>query len=242
MNKVTEIFSSVCGSFYNMLSFAVYSVFLILHFYNSKVKNLMNFSEDLRSNPASFWDHRYSLNETGWDIGYASPPLTFFVDKLENKQCSILIPGCGNAYEAEYLINKGFTNISVIDISETLIQSLKQKWKGIEGINLLLGDFFELEGQFDLILEQTFFCAIDPKLRAEYVSKMATILSPNGVLAGVYFNCEFDKQGPPFGGNIEEYKTLFSTKLNIRKLEPCYNSIPQREGRESFGIFSKKLF
>lgn len=200
----------------------------------------MNFNDDLFANPAKFWDNRYISHETGWDIGMISEPLREFIDGIKDKNCSILIPGCGNAHEAEYLIKNGFTNITLIDISEKLIQSLEQKWIGIPEIRLLHGDFFALKGEFDLIIEQTFFCAINPILRAAYVDKMHELLKPEGILAGVFFNCEFEKQGPPFGGSLIEYKTLFSSRLTIKKLEPCYNSIHQRAGREVFGIFSKK--
>jgi len=54
------------------------------------------------------------------------------------------------------------------------------------------------------------------------------------------FNREFDKQGPPFGGNKEEYITLFNPLFKVHKLEPCYNSVAPRMGSEVFVRFSKK--
>ena len=51
----------------------------------------------------SFWEDKYVNFETGWDIGYISTPIKSYIDKLKNKEISILIPGAGNAYEAEYL-------------------------------------------------------------------------------------------------------------------------------------------
>jgi len=47
-----------------------------------------------------FWEKKYSNDETGWDIGYASTPLTNYFDQLTNKDLKILIPGGGNSYEA----------------------------------------------------------------------------------------------------------------------------------------------
>jgi 2-keto-3-deoxy-6-phosphogluconate aldolase len=64
-----------------------------------------------------YWNNRYINNETGWDLRQVSPPLKAYFDQLENKNSSILIPGCGNAYEAIYLAEQGFTNITVIDIA-----------------------------------------------------------------------------------------------------------------------------
>jgi len=68
-----------------------------------------------------FWNQRYVEQQTGWDLGEASPPLVAIFDQIENKNASILIPGCGNAYEAQYLLEKGFTNITLIDIAPLLV-------------------------------------------------------------------------------------------------------------------------
>jgi hypothetical protein len=57
---------------------------------------------------AEFWEQRYRSNQTGWDIGASSTPLKAYIESLKDKSLSILIPGCGNAYEAECLIELGF--------------------------------------------------------------------------------------------------------------------------------------
>ncbi len=181
---------------------------------------------------ADYWSKRYKQNETGWDIGYGSTPLVEYLQSLKDKSISILIPGCGNAYEAEWLLQHGFTNVTVLDISPVLTAALKERFKD-EPINIITGDFFEHEGQYDLILEQTFFCAIDPALRSNYVAHMHALLKPTGKLVGVLFNHSFEG-GPPFGGSKEEYELLFSKHLHIKKMELCYNSIPPRQGAELF--------
>ncbi len=76
-----------------------------------------------------FWSDRYEHRLTGWDLGVISSPLKAYFDQLKNKEISILIPGCGNAYEAEYLLNAGFTDVSLIDISKTLTDALNEKFK-----------------------------------------------------------------------------------------------------------------
>ena len=150
------------------------------------------------------------------------------------------IPGCGNTYEAEYLLNKGFTNITVIDISPTLIDNLKTKFKNNTNITIVLGDFFALEGVFDLIIEQTFFCALDRSLRQLYCDKMNALLSNSGKLVGLLFNREFETAGPPFGGCEEEYRQLFSETFDIVTLSNSYNSYFKRANAELFTIFKKK--
>ena len=184
---------------------------------------------------ANYWDSRYRENQTGWDIGQASTPLRQYIDQLPNRNLAILVPGCGNGYEVEYLLQQGFTNITVIDIAPSLTCKLSEKlsrWNGKE-LTIVTGNFFDHSGTYDLILEQTFFCALDPHFRQQYVNKVHQLLKPGGKLAGVLFNREFPG-GPPFGGSIREYEQLFSPLFPESTIEPCYNSIDARKNTEVF--------
>ncbi len=145
----------------------------------------------------AYWDNQWAAGQTGWDIGYVAPALKEWFDSIIDKSADILIPGCGNAYEAEYLLNKGFNNITVIDIAPSAVRILKEKFKNREGIRILEGDFFKHEGEYDVIVEQTFFCAIDPSLRENYCEQMARLLKKDGILGGLLFDRTFE-QGPPF--------------------------------------------
>lgn len=185
-----------------------------------------------------YWNERYRNGYTGWDIGQASRPLKEYIDQLADKHIRILIPGCGNGYEAEYLHEKGFKNVTVADISLEAVTLLRKRLP--EEIQIVHQDFFKLHQTFDLILEQTFFCAIHPSLRKAYVEKMYALLAPGGTLAGVWFNRTFEG-GPPFGGNLEEYLNLFSGTFDIQVATECYNSIPPRAGTEVFIILKKPL-
>lgn len=187
----------------------------------------------------AYWNNRWQTGETGWDVGRAAPALTEYAAQLNNKQLAILIPGCGNAYEAEFLLQHGFTNVTLLDISAEAVLALRERFKAYN-VTIICGDFFAHEQQYDLILEQTFFCALSPALRSDYVRKAASLLKENGKIVGVLFNREFDKEGPPFGGVVEEYRELFSPYFNIVKMEPCHNSIPPRQGTEVFIILQKK--
>lgn len=186
---------------------------------------------------SEYWESRYKEQQTGWDIGKPSTPLADFIDRIPNKNASILIPGCGNSYEAEYLVEQGFTHVTVIDIAPSPVERLQQKIG--DKAKVLLQDFFEHKGQYDYILEQTFFCALDPSLRPAYVIKMKKLLAEQGKLAGVLFNRQFETN-PPFGGSKKEYEELFARELKIIKMEDCYNSILPRAGTELFFIATKK--
>ncbi len=186
----------------------------------------------------NYWDAQYKSNTTGWDLGQIAPPIMGFIDTLTNKNCRILIPGCGNTYEAKYLLDKGFTNITVIDIAPTLVALLQQKFANNSNIKIVLGDFFEHKGEYDVIIEQTFFCALPPFMRQKYVWKMHQLLANEGKLAGLLFNRDFEVS-PPFGGNQEEYELLFKAAFDFTKLEVSQNSAEPRKGSELFFEFKK---
>lgn len=189
---------------------------------------------------AEYWNQRYLSGQTGWDAGEITTPMQAYIDQLPNLHLPILIPGGGNSHEAAYLLTKGFTNISIVDIAPTLKSRLETKFKAFPGHRwrVIIDDFFNLTGTYDLILEQTFFCALNPAFRKAYVSKTHNLLAPGGKLVGVLFDRPFDG-GPPFGGSIKEYRQLFAPYYQIKVMEPCYNSILSRAGTEVFMILQK---
>ncbi|MCH6255027.1 TPMT family class I SAM-dependent methyltransferase [Puniceicoccaceae bacterium K14] len=183
------------------------------------------------------WEELYAQNDTGWDLGAISLPIKTYADQITNRDISILIPGAGNSHEAEYLFNQGFTNITVLDIAKAPLNNIQQRVPQFPPNQLIHRDFFTFEGQFDLIIEQTFFCAIHPSLRPKYVKQMHSLLKPTGKLTGLLFDFPLDEDGPPFGGDPENYHALFSTHFKVEKLEPCYNSVEKRKSRELFVKF-----
>ncbi len=185
-----------------------------------------------------YWNAQYNTNEIGWDLGEVSPPIKSYIDNLRNKNLKILIPGCGNTYEAEYLLQQGFTDITVIDIAETLVTSLNKKFKNNSYLKIILGDFFEHKNEYDLIIEQTFFCALPPTLRQRYVWKMHQLLKENGLLVGLLFNRTFEV-GPPFGGSLNEYQNLFSNSFEFVQMIACLNSATPRANTELFIVLKK---
>lgn len=189
---------------------------------------------------ASYWDNRYVNNEHRWDLGEVSPPIKVYINQLKDQSIRILIPGGGNSYEAEYLFNIGFKNVYVVDVSETALKNIKSRVPDFPNEQLIRSDFFQLDMTFDLIIEQTFFCAINPNLRASYVKKMNTLLSQKGKLVGLLFDQPLHVDKPPFGGNKLVYTELFETKFHIQKMEACYNSISHRQGNELFFIVKRK--
>ena len=189
----------------------------------------------------AFWEKRYADKNTGWDIGHVSPPLKAYIDQLGRRDLKILVPGAGLGHEVVYLHRQGFTNVYALDFAAQPLQQLKTKIPDFPASHLLQGDFFKLkDGKFDLILEQTFFCALPPGKRPDYVHQIHRLLGANGKLAGLLFDFPLGPDGPPFGGSREEYLGLFEPAFRIRTLERATNSLPQRQGTELFFIFEKE--
>ena len=191
----------------------------------------------------NYWTKRYKEEKTGWDIGEPSTPLKTYFDQLENKSVKILIPGAGNAYEAEYLYNKGFKNVYVMDISEVPLVEFKKRNPDFPEAQLLQEDFFTHSNTYDLIIEQTFFCSFPPleKTRNAYVRQMHSLLKSNGKLVGLWFDIPLtgDLEKRPFGGDKDLYLSYFSSYFKTQIFETCYNSIQPRANNELFGIFVK---
>lgn len=190
--------------------------------------------------PVTDWESRYKSGETGWDIGQISTPLKEYFDQLTDKSIKILIPGCGNAYEASYLHKMGFKQVFLLDVAASPLNDFSSKHPDFPKEHLIQENFFEHEGKYDLIVEQTFFCAINPKDRAAYAEKTASLLKTEGKLIGLLWSVPLNDDKPPFGGSKAEYHEYFDPFFNYPVFEKAHNSIAPRADRELFIIAKKK--
>ena len=192
----------------------------------------------------TFWTRRYKDQQTGWDIGYPSLPITSYFDQVTDREARILIPGAGNAYEAEYLYRAGFEKVFVLDIARPPLDALQRRFPEFPGNQLLHGNFFEHQGKYDYVVEQTFFCSFPPlpANRHAYARHIYELLRPGGTLVGLWFDFPLtdDLESRPFGGSKEEYLSYFEPFFEVKIFETCYNSIGPRMGKELFGVLIKR--
>ena len=194
-------------------------------------------------NKSSFWEQRYEKGEIGWDLGAETPVFTAISEKLKPGKVCIL--GCGNGYDAISFSKKGFS-VTAVDFARTPINNLQIAARSLSlSIETIKKDIFDLipdySSQFDYIIEQTCFCAIDPRKRQQYSNLVHDLLKVGGKLIGLWMPLDKDiiDGGPPFGVKVNEIKKLFSTKWKI--IEDCFptQSIEARKGREKLIVFEK---
>jgi len=189
--------------------------------------------------PPEYWDRLFKKGRLGWDMGSVSPPLKAYFDQLGKKSLKILIPGSGRGWEAEYLFRSGFDQVYYHDFSSRAHKSFLGRVPGFPKEHMLKEDFFSLKGEFDLVVEQTFFSSIPMGKRPEYARRVYGLLKPGGKFTGLFYNHYFNEEGPPFGGSYDEYKSLFFNLFNVKVFAVCKNSIKPRAGREFFFILQK---
>ena len=188
------------------------------------------------------WQDHYDSNDLGWDLGQVAPPFVELWEKGKLSLGKVLVPGCGRGHEVIFLAENGF-EVTGIDFSEGAVTYLGNalKKRNLKG-RVLHQDFFSLDdthdGVYDLVIEQTFFCAISPRQRQDYVLKVSRMLKPGGMLVGLFYHT--DKQGgPPYNTTREDIETHFSENFEIQELDKTSLSSEQRKGKEWLGILKK---
>lgn len=196
------------------------------------------------------WNERYVTDHTPWDLGSVAPPFVALMKEERFPSGKLLVPGCGRGYEAIYFARHGFA-VTACDFSQQACAEMQAMADRAEvPLQVECGDFFNLPqryaGAFDYMLEQTFFCAIPPEKRPDYVKAAAHLLKPGGRLFGVFFQFDDEhagregaeaEEGPPFGTSMDELRHLFRPMFRIDALEWCDSSHPRRTNEELWAEF-----
>ena len=190
------------------------------------------------------WQGHYDSNDLGWDLGKVAPP---FIKLWKDKKLplgKVMIPGCGRGHEVVFLAEIGF-DVTAIDFSQGAVNYLEKtlRERNLSG-QVLYQDFFDMDdshnSRYDLVLEQTFFCAIPPRQRKDYVLNVTRMLKPGGILVGLFYHTD-QEGGPPYNTTREDIETHFSGKFEIQQLDKTPFSAEQRKDKEWLGVLKKKI-
>jgi len=200
--------------------------------------------QSIHHSQPEYWENSYNAGEMAWDLGEPTPIFKNWIHS-QKKPLSICILGAGNGWDALYFAEKGH-EVTAVDFADSAITNMTDSAKKKNlNLNILHEDIFNLEklydAQFDIVLEYTCYCAIDPNKRTNYIQMVNNLLKPSGKLVGILFpiDKELDDNGPPFGVDINTTMTLFSKYFTLVEKEMPVLSIERRRGREVFVIFKK---
>jgi SAM-dependent methyltransferase len=197
-------------------------------------------------NPDLEWQRRYEENDTPWDKGEAAPALVEFL-RQRPIAGRVLVPGCGRGHEVRALASQPQTTAVGLDLSPTAItqaRALAAPLLPMHDIDFIEGDFFHLPsslaGSFAWLVEHTCFCAIEPRLRPDYVQAAAAALRPGGKIFGIFYLDPGVDSGPPFAVSREELSALFDARFILLEEWVPRVSFPGRENRELIRILQKR--
>ncbi|MBN21208.1 MAG: hypothetical protein CL678_07960 [Bdellovibrionaceae bacterium] len=204
---------------------------------------------------AAYWDSRYREGNTPWQMsGPSSTLISLLSEASLSCGATVLVPGCGTGADALYFAHQGF-QVSAVDFSKTAVDDLRVQARRCEvPLEVLRSDFFDIPSTwnqtFDLVVEHTFFCAIDPKDRENYVSRVKELLKPQGLWIGALFLTNekelyaaplfMERNGPPFLTSVDVFKKLFSNDFEMKKLEMSQAAHPKRQGNEWAALLQLK--
>ncbi len=192
----------------------------------------------------NFWNQKYNNNDAQWDTGAPTPIFVNWSKTLKNSRKKILIPGCGKGHDAIFLARKNH-DIYAVDFSSKAISFLKKKSKENKvSLNAICKDFFQLNqyyGEMDIILEYTFFCAINPNLRLKYIKETSRLLKNGGLFVALLLpiNKNINEGGPPYGLELDKTIKQFEKYYKVLQCKKSHLSIKPRLDSEIFVIMRK---
>jgi len=185
------------------------------------------------------WESMYRGGEDRWDLGGASPPLVAVLGRGEvSPPGRALVPGCGRGHDVRLLAERGFDAVGVDFAPKAVAEGRRLiRAVGSKGARIERRDLFRLpaswRGSFDLVFEQTSFCAIHPDRREDWIRSVHGALRPGGLLLGLFMTFRYE-EGPPFGTTREEIRHRF-VKSGLFRLEGArvpLESTVARQGKE----------
>ncbi len=193
---------------------------------------------------AKAWEQKYQECRDRWNLGCPAPP---FINLLASANApqpgKIAVLGCGKGHDALLFAESDF-EVTGFDFAPSAIAEANTTAKAREiSAQFWQRDIFTLSYDFancfDYVLEHTCFCAIEPKLRSQYVEVVKTILRPNGKLIGLFYTHN-RPGGPPFGIKPQEVLDFFTPDFKPIVFQVAKDSITRRRGDEHLAIFQLK--
>lgn len=223
---------SLCSE-YDDESFTIDKHRFLTPFYYQKNKEI---------NSPKFWNEIYQTEKPGWDLGQPAEAFKDMLPRLKLPKSRILVLGCGYGHDAALFADVGHV-VTAIDFSAEAISEARKKYGHISNLTFEQRDVFDLPHEwnftFDLIIEHTLFCAIEPSKREKLITVWKRLLHEEGQLLAIFFSM-FKRLGPPYGSTESEIRHLLAPFFQFLFWGRLRNSIPRRLGKELFVLAKKR--
>jgi thiopurine S-methyltransferase len=179
-----------------------------------------------------FWSERYNSGRTPWQLDYVPKQLGAFIRALP-VGARVLIPGCGGDWRTIRAFREAGHNVTAIDFSPVAVE---QAGKALGEFEVILGDFFTYDfgsRRFDIVYERTFLCSLPPRFWNNYVTRVAQLLQPKGMLAGFFLYGE-NSDPPPYPLSEASATKLFPGRFEFIRTEAVPDSLPIFRGMEKW--------
>jgi len=206
-----------------------------------------------------FWQKRWQENKIGWHNNKAHPLLVKHFQTLSLKQGSrIFVPLCGKTLDIAWLLSQGY-KVAGAELSELGIQQLftelgvkptivpqgNLKPYSSEGIDIFVGDIFELSaevlGNIDAVYDRAALVALPSEIRDRYSIHLRTIVNNAPQLLITF---EYDQSivdGPPFsiGQNEvdQQYKASYAI-THVESVDMAYKLKGEASAKENVWVLS----
>ncbi len=196
----------------------------------------------LQPGDSLFWSEVYEKHQDGWELGQAHPVLATRDWTRFSEVKRVLVPGAGRGSDAAFLARVlPRARVTALDFAPQARLDALAKFNEPLSFDYECQDVFEYlrtqdSASFDLVFEHTFFCAIDPLRRAEYVRELSRVLKPGGCWLGIFFLLEHSG-GPPFATTQWELREHTRGRFEVFAWERISHSPSGRTHKELWSEF-----
>ena len=168
-----------------------------------------------------FWEQRFARGDTPWDRGAPGPQLQKWIDDgVIAAGQRVLVPGCGAGHDVVALAQARF-DVTGVDYAAGALDLARAALRraGDEAMRctqLVEADVttWQPAQHFDVVYEQTCWCALHPDHWAAYAAQLARWLAPGGRLLLLAMQAprpgaaEGRVEGPPYHLDIHAVRAL----------------------------------
>ncbi len=192
---------------------------------------------------SQFWSDFYkNESQPRWDLNGPAEAFKDMLHRLKLPKSRILVLGCGGGHDAAFFAQAGHV-VTAVDFSAEAIAKAKKSYGHLHNLSFEQMDVFNLPHEwnytFDVVIEHTLFCAVDPAFYQKLITVWKRVLHEEGQLLSVFFTM-FKRQGPPYGIREFELRALLMPHFQFLFWGRLRNSIADRLGKELFVLGKKR--